>query len=585
MRYGKKSTLVLLAAILLMGMIPAALAQKRVIELPRQMSPRWKAYFEQVDFDGDSVPYIYDKYLGRDDASVDFARKQGGILRLMGADIRTLDPIMVVDVASHQIVGKIFEPLAQMVPAATEVMPCLAKAWEISDDGLVYTFYLREGVRFHNGELFTADDVIYSFHRLMDPSHASKRISFVTDYMEAIDKVDDHTVRIHLRFPFMPFLSLMTYSCFHIMPQDYTSANEHFEDGRWVKEWVEKPIGTGPFKFRAYESGDYWELEANEDYWAGRPYLDGIWLKVCEETATVVQAFKAGQINVVGVPAEYWEEFTTTSAYKEHLITRTELATYYYVLNCKKWPFENKLIRQAVACAMDREGVLQTIFKGRYLPAHGPLPPGCFGFSQQLYDLYAYSYNPLKARALLDKAGAIDTDGDGIREYQGKPLKFELSAYIGPTWRGGAKSFKANLKEVGIEIRYQEYEFATITMMGEDGNFVMLSLGWIMDFPDPENFYILWETKSIPDPNYSRYSNPEADALIGGLRSELNPQVRKELCYNIERIIQEDHPNIWFFHSRGTACVQPYLHDYDWGDMGSHIEKLLGVYLEAGHRG
>ena len=228
--------------------------------------------------------------------------------------------------------------------------------------------------------------------------------------------------------------------------------------------------------------------------------------------------------------------------------------------------------------------MLETVFKGRDIPAHGPIPLGCFGYSQELYDSYEFTYNPEKAKALLDEAGAIDTDGDGIREYQGKPLQFEISAYVSETWKEGAKTFKANLKEVDIDVRYQEYDFNTILDMTESGNFVMCSLGWIMDYPDPENFYILWETKGIPYLNSARYSNPEYDEMVQEFRVMTDPIARKELCHEIEKILIDDHPHIWFYHPREPTCVQPYLHDWAYGPNGWQVEKWLNTWLDEEYR-
>jgi ABC-type transport system substrate-binding protein len=564
--------------------------QKPVLTLPEEMDPGWRNYFEKSDFDGDGVPYAYDKYLGRDDSTIDYAKKQGGTLKWMSADISTLDPIMVTDTQSHEILGKVFEGLVQYVPATTKVMPCLAEAWQIGGGGKVYTFYLRDGVKFHDGSTFDADDVIYSFERFLDPSHASKRISFGTDYIDHIEKVNDYTVNIYLKFPFAPFLALLCYDSYKILPKEYTEANERYENGMWIKDWTEKPIGTGPYKFEYWNLSAGWKVNAYDDYWAGRSYLDSLQMIVQEEDETRVQAFKAGQVQWTGVPAAHWEEFNTQSPYKENLLHTVTLSTYWYELNCEKWPMNNTLIRQAVACAMDRESVLETVFKGRHIPSHGCLPPGLIGYSQELYDDYGFTYNPEKAKTLLDQAGAIDTDGDGIREYQGKPLEFEISNYVSDTWREGTKTFRANLGDVGIKVRYQEYDFDAILDMTESGNFVMLGpLGWIMDYPDPENFFLLWETEEETTPgvrytNTYRYSNPEIDEMIQQLRVMIDPKARAELTQQIESIIRDDHPCIWFFHPRETTCIQPYVHNWIYGPNGNQVEKWLDVWLDPGHR-
>jgi ABC-type dipeptide transport system, periplasmic component len=574
----------LLCAMLLGMFIPITHSQQVVTAFPGEMDPGWRMYFEQYDFDGDGVAYRYDRYLGRDDNTIDYAKKQGGTMTWMGADISTVDPIQSTDTASSELQSKVYEGLVQLLPGTTAVVPCLAKAWEIGNDGLVYTFYLREGVRFHDGSTFDADDVVFSIERFLDPSYASKRISFGTDYIDHVEKVNDYTVRFHLKNQFAPFLALLTYNCYYVLPKEYVEANERYVEGRWERDWMDKPIGTGAWVFEYYRPGNGWEASAYEDHWAGRPYLDSLRMIVNEEDETIVQAFKAGQIDWSSVPTAHWEEFNEQEPYRSNLLNVVTLSSYWLELNCGKWPFNNTQVSQAVACAMDREGVLETVFKGRHIPSHGPLPPGLFGFSQVLYDNYEYTYNPRKARALLDEAGAVDTDGDGIREFQGKPLEFEMSIYTSDVWREGGKTFVANLRDVGIGLRVQEYEFNTILDMTESGKFEMCSLGWVMDYPDPENFLFLWESKGIPHINSCRYVNPEVDELVERLRTETDPQKRREISYECEKIIRDDHPHIWFYHPRETTCRQPYLHNWEYGPAGDHAEKWLNVWKDEGYR-
>ncbi|HID95904.1 MAG TPA: ABC transporter substrate-binding protein [Candidatus Latescibacteria bacterium] len=553
-----------------------------VRKLPHGMSSVWRAYFENVDFDGDGIRYIYDRYLGRNDKEVDFKAKLGGRLRGMSSELSTVDPIQATDTASSAIVNKYLDGLVQFVPYSTEIMPNLALAWEISEDARIYTFYLRRDVRFHNGAKFTADDFIFSYNRLINPVYASPRISFATDFIKRVEKIGDYTVRITLKKPFTPFLKLLTYDSFSVLPRGYVSAKETVTQEKAEYKWYDHPVGTGPFKVKEYVPGDHITLEAYDDYHEGRPYLDEWYVRFVEEEDTIIQAFKAGQIDVTGVPSRYWEEFR--ERYKDVMITKPQLSTFWLILNCGEWPFENRKIRQAFAYAMDRTGVINTIFKGRHIPAHGVLPPGLFGFSQELYDHYAYNYNPGKARRLLDEAGALDTDGDGIREYKGKPLKLELSSYVSADWKEAAKTWRTNLKEVGVEITYQQYDFPTILDMTDKGTFKMITLGWINDYPDPENWYILFESKNIPDPNSSRYTNPEVDRLVTQLRITPDPTKRRRITYEIERIIQADHPHIWFMHPRGSTVYHKWVHGWDFGPMGGHLEKRLDVWLDRDHR-
>lgn len=554
-------------------------------ELPTGMDAAWKAYFENTDFDGDGVMYPYDQYLGRDDAEVDFATMVGGAFRTMTAEISDWDPIDVTDTASDTIVSKIFSGLVQYVPGTTDPMPDLAVAWEADAEGRVYTFYLREGITFHNGEEFTAEDVVFSWDRLGNPVYASARINFLTDYVESYVAVDDYTLQVTLKEPFAPFITLMTYTCFKIVPKDYVSSSEVVgataEEGV-EKNWLDFPVGTGPWTLGTYVSGDSCVLEAYTAYWAGRPYLDEFRYKFTEEDDTIVQAWKAGQIDITGVPSQYWEDFNEN--YADALTTTAELATYWFFMNNTEWPFDSLAMRQAISCGFEKDSVLDSIFKGRFMPAHGPLPPGIFGFSQDLYDNYPWDYDADRAKQILDDAGIVDTNGDGIREYQGQELKFELSSYVSTTWQEAAKVWIENALDLGIEMTYQQYDFGTIIEMADQFNYKLLTLGWIADYPDPENFLILFETKQMPDPNSSGYSNAEVDAWIQDLRTNPNIEERRQLTYNIEQKLVEDCPMWWFFHSRRTIALHDWVNGYESGAMGPHVEKQLGIWIDADHR-
>jgi len=564
---------------------PTTAAPTMYNELPTDMDAQWKTFFESYDFDGDGVLYPYDQYLGRDDAEVDFATMTGGAYRVMTAEISDWDPIDVTDTASDTVVSKLYSGLVQYVPGTTDPMPDLAVAWEANDAGDVYTFYLREGIKFHNGEDFTAEDIVFSWDRLKNPVYASARITFLTDYVESYRAIGDYVFEVTLKDPFAPFLTLMTYTCFKVLPMDYISSSEEVgetaEEGV-TKNWLYFPVGTGPWKLLEYVSGDHLYLEANLDYWGGRPYLDQFRYKFVEEDDTIVQAWKAGQIDGCGVPADYWEDFNEN--YAETLMTVSELATYWMYLNCEAWPFDSKDLRQAFTCGIERASVIDTIFKGRYMPAHGPLPPGMFGFSQELYDSYDLTYDPQKAKDILDAAGIVDTNGDGVREYEGKELKVELSSYVSDTWKEASKVWIANAAEIGIEMTYQQYDFGTLLQSADEGNYTIMTLGWIADYPDPENFLMLFETDKIPDPNSSRYSDPDIDAWVQELRTNPNTEERLALCYKIEQKLQEDCPYVWFFHSRATRAIHTWAHGYTAGAMGPHVEKQLGIWLDADHR-
>jgi len=547
---------------------------------------------EEKDSDGDGVPDSEDKHPGEDDALYEDEdgdgvlnkddqypgrndTKFGGTFVRWASEPSTLDPALSTDQASHEILTKLFDALVQFAPGTTEIEPGLAESWDVSSDGTVYTFTLREGVKFHNGRNLTAQDVKYTIDRLMDPATASPRANFAED-ITSVEVVDEKTVKITTAYAFVPFLAKLAYTCFMIVPKE--------EVEKYGDEWFKNPVGTGPFKFVKWDAGAVIEVEAFDDYWGGRPYIDTYRYVVQEDDETIWQGIKAGEVSLGGVPSTHWEEFLDDDQMQEYSQTTAELVTYWLYFNCQKWPFNNVDIRNAICYALKKKEVLDTIFKGRHLEARGPIPPALWGFDQDLYDDYEYTYDPQKAKDLLDSKGIVDTNGDGIREYEGQELVLEYSSYVSSTWQTAAETHQANLREIGIEANYQQYDFATLIGNADEGNFTMMTLGWGTDYPDPENFMILFETKNWPDPNHARYSNTEFDTLAENAKKETDVAKRLDMYKQMTAILQEENPHWWFFHPRITNVWQPWIHGVKIGGQSFSNEKCLELWIDPDHQ-
>jgi peptide/nickel transport system substrate-binding protein len=375
---------------------------------------------DYLDDDGDGVLNKEDEYPGRNDT------KFGGTFVRWSSEPSTLDPALVTDQASIEICIKVFDTLVHFRPGTTEIEPGLAESWDVSDDGLEYTFYLREGVKFHNGRNMTAEDVKYSFERLVANETASPRAGFAEEITE-VKVINATTVKLTLEYAFVPFLSKLAYVSFAPIPKE--------EVERLGDDWSKNPVGTGPWKFVKWDAGSVVVIEAFDDYWDGRPYMDKYEYYVHEDDETIWQGFLAGDISLSGVPSTHWEEYLADEEMQTYSTTVSELVTYWLFLNCEAWPTKEKAIRNAICYGIQKKEILDTIFKGRHLEARGPLPPSLWGFDQTLYDNYEYTYQPDKAKKLLDDAGIVDSNGDGIREYEGKELKIEYQSYESDTWQ------------------------------------------------------------------------------------------------------------------------------------------------------
>jgi peptide/nickel transport system substrate-binding protein len=478
----------------------------------------------------------------------------------------TLDPVMATDSGSTEIIAKLFDTLIQFKAGTTEIEPGLAESWDISPDGIEYTFHLRKGVKFHNGEEMTANDVKYSIDRLMDPATTSPRFGLAQGITK-VSVTDELTVKITTGRASASLLPRLAYPCFSIIPKDGLNLTH--------------PLGTGPYRLLQWHQGRDVIVEAFDEYWGGRPCVQRYVMHPVEDDETIWQGFRDGTVSLTDVPSAHWEEYVDDPEMRNYTAIVPELATYWLIFNCERWPFKEKAVRNAVCCALEKEKVLDGISQGRYMEARGPLPPGLWGFSQTSYDEYAYTYNPWKAREILDNAGIVDTDGDGVREYEGKPLVVEYSSYISNAWQTASETHLENLRAIGIEATYRQYDFATLIGGKMDSsNFTMLTLGWIGDYADSEDYMINFETGNIPDPNSARYSNPVFDELAERARREMNFDERLRLYGWMIEILQEDNPHFWFFHSRRAYVWQPWVPEVTIGPLGFPSEKMVARSCE-----
>jgi hypothetical protein len=304
--------------------------------------------------------------------------------------------------------------------------------------------------------------------------------------------------------------------------------------------------------------------------------LDNIVIRFTNDSEEKLSHWENGKTDVLPFYTHDYEYMLTT--YPDKISKEVRNATYWQLMNCTQWPFNNKSVRQAVSCAIDTSSIIETYLFDYHVQARGPLPPTFSGFSQTLYDDYEFTYNPEKANTILDNAGIIDSDGDGVRELEGEPLIFEFSTYESYTYQQAAELWAQNLDDVGITMAPESYDFFDMLRNAQEGNYHMVSLGWIADYADAEIFFKTFESVNAGNPNISRYSNDTFDALLQEYRDTLDSTSKADLAYQMQEILQEDCPVIWFFHSVDAVAVHDWIHDYTLNPMGIHYEKLLGTW-------
>ena len=361
-------------------------------------------------------------------------------------------------------------------------MPSLAEDWDISGDGLEYTFHLRQGVKFQNGNDFTAEDVVYTFNRLLtvqggvntelldQVKGAAELIEGSADTLEGVEAVDDYTVKVTLKEPFAAFLSCLTAPGLSIYDSEATeAAGDQFGMDPAVT------VGTGPFKFAGWTFNDQLVLEKNEDYWKGAPELPGVVIKIIPDTETQTMMFESGELDLIDL------DFVTDAAdrfletYPDQIVQGPRVGITYFTMNFNIEPFQDVKVRQAVQMAIDRQAILDALYGGRGQVEHGIYPFGLIGFNDGKNKI---SYDPEGAKALLTEAGY----GSGFT------MELAADASASDTVTMALEIIKEQLAEAGIHAEIKNYDESTwleTRKAGELGSFMST---WTADFNDPENF-------------------------------------------------------------------------------------------------
>ncbi|MDI7259229.1 MAG: ABC transporter substrate-binding protein [Thermodesulfobacteriota bacterium] len=486
---------------------------------------------------------------------------------------KTLDPALSIDTYADTVGRQLFDGLVQF-DKNLNVIPAIAKSWKISSDGLTYTFYLREGAKFHNGREVTAGDFVYSFTRIIDPkskspaTHLLEKVLGVnefqdgkTTYVEGLISLGKYIFEIKLSRPFSPFISVLGTCYFKVVPKE--------EIEKSLSVFARMPIGTGPFKFVSMKEGEEILLEANPDYFEGRPYLDKIIFKVFHGNPLedIFKNFMDGKLEETRIP---FKEFRDPAKLKNFYIARKPiLSLRFYGMQIKTKPFDNKKVRQAIICAINKEQIDREAFQGMDSITDRIIPMGMPGSSSAKNP---YPYNPKRAKELLAEAGY--PAGKGI-----PPIEFWSASQAEMTQKE-LEIVKSNLENIGINIQVQfETNWKKFEEMMVSYKTPMFRYAWYADFPDPDNFLgILFHSKSKY--NYMAYHNPEVDRLLDRARVERDYLKRMEIYRKVEEIVLEDAPIVPTINHLFQMAYQPYVRGIEVNALGNPYIPMKKIWLK-----
>ena len=493
------------------------------------------------------------------------------ILKLAGSEPNTLDPHLMGDATSAQYASEIYGGLVTITPAL-EINLDLAESLDISEDGLVYRFKLRENIFFHSGRKVTADDIKWSFERAASPElNSNTSLSYLADIIgfkekrfglassiSGITVIDKSTIEIVIDSPKAYFLAKLSYPTAFVLDYQQIEANP--------RNWTRKPNGTGPYKIKEWRLSEKIILESNNSYHLGVPNIQIVEYQL--SGGSVLTRFENGEVDVAYISTSDIDRVRDPNEKLNKLYKQsTSFSTYYIGLNVNQAPFDDVNVRKAFASAIDIKKVTDLTFKGMVPQATGILPPGMFGYDSSIK---TYSYNPEKAREYLarSKYGSAENLPTIVLSDigAGAEASTDTQAYV--------EQWKINL---GVNVNIRQIDSASFFADLDLNKMQMYGIGWIMDYPDPENILDLkFHSKSAE--NNENYSNFEVDNLLEKARIETDSLKRVEYYQEAERMIVRDVPWIPTYFAVTHYVVSDKLNN--WLEPSMIVPRLRFASLQ-----
>ncbi len=405
-----------------------------------------------------------------------------------------------------------------------EVVPALAESYDLDQDTNTYTFHLRDGVKWHDGEPFTADDVKFTIEAIMDPDNESE-IACNYEDVENIEVIDDHTVAFRLANPNVAFLEYMTIG---ILPAHLLEGKDMQTD-----EYFRAPVGTGPYKFVSWDEGQSISLAKNEEYWNGAPNIDNIIFKIVVDDNAKALQLQSGELNLSQVTPKDAASFEGEEGFTVHHMMTSDYRGIMYNFNNPLWQ-ENKELIHAFNCAVDRDTMVESVLLGEGIPAYGPLARNEYNDEKAVQE----SYDPEKAKKIIEENGWTLGD-DGIYEKDGKKLSFTINCKEGDQVRADLAAIACqNLNDIGVDASYE-----VKSEIDWDGQEAFL-IGWGSPFDADDHTYKVFGTDK--GNNYSAYSDKKVDKALTKARQTDDTKQRQKYYSDFQKAMVED-PAYTFF--------------------------------------
>ena len=462
------------------------------------------------------------------------------------SDATTFIPIVASDSASHNICGLVYNGLITY-DKDLNIVGELADSWSIEEEGRVIVFNLHKNVKWHDGAPFTAEDVKFTYEKLIDPD---VRTPYGGDFLkiESLEVMDPYTVKVVYGQPFSPALSSWG---MWIMPR-HILENEDLNKTKYGRS----PIGTGPYKFVQWKSGQRIDLVANDEYFKGRPYINRYIYKIIPDTATMFLELQAQALDTMGLTPLQYRRQTSDDFFKAYYnkFRYPSFGYAYLGYNLLDDKFKEKRVRQALNYAVNKEALIYGVLMGLGRVCTGPFVPESWAYNNQLKPA---KYNPQKAKEMLAEAGWGDSDGDGLLDKDGDIFEFTILTNQGNDLRKrAAEIIQHQLGAIGIRVKIRIVEWSVfLTEFINKKRFEVILMGWGLS-RDPD-CYDIWHSSKTREGefNFISYNNPQVDSLLGQGRRIFNQEERAGIYHRIQEILYDEQPYMFLWVADSLPIV------------------------------
>jgi len=506
-----------------------------------------------------SAEPIQDKKASADLPMEEYAGDEGDwLVWAFRVEPKTLNQINVdSDIYSRWItVPDIFEPLLMYDYDEVVLKPWLAESYEVSDDGLELTFRLRDDIHFSDGAAITTDDVVFTYETIINPKVDGSNISQQFVDVDRVVKIDERVVKFYMKRPYFKSLQIAA------LTWDIGILPEHiykFDDAEQFNKRVSEPVGSGPYVFEKWDVGSQIVLRRNENYWGAKPKLRKRVYKFITNVSACLQALRSGQVDMIIPTPEQFAEMVEDAEFNKKfrcLSYWTPWTPFFYMgWNIDTEFFKDRRVRLAMTHIVNRQHLVDYLLKGNASLISSPF---YINGPDNDPDIEPWPWDLQRAGELLDEAGWIDSDGDGVRDKDGVPFRFKFTyAADNIIYQRLAKLFKDDAAKVGVAVVAEPYEWSVLLPKLSDRKFESMVMGWGGDIlEDP---YQIFHSSQIGNRacNYVGFRNSEADALMEQARVTLDDKERSRIFHRLHRILHDEQPYTFLFTRPIFRLVHP----------------------------